>query len=83
MKEWLDDCWHWCHWHLVKDECPFCGKRCILGFHDCEKFSDLTAPQCVNLIASKVRDILKDDPADRQVYGVYVAMDELEKKFQA
>lgn len=75
---WLDEVRYW----LFGGVCPFCERYAVpcLG-HDCPAMRGKSPDQIVAITTEKIRDILKDEPADKLVHGAFEACDGLEKAF--
>jgi hypothetical protein len=68
-------------WLGTIGDCPFCGNFAWSTFHDCPAMRGKSANEIVNIVADKVDDILRDEPADRFTHDLYDSMGELKEKF--
>lgn len=68
---------------LLGIDCPLvCGRR-IFGWrsHNCAKLAGKTSAEQVQIATDLARTVLVDMPADKDVHGAYMALDELDGAF--
>ena len=61
--------------------CPFCNRLAFSKWHRCAVLEQMSKADAVRTVSAKVREILRDEPADKFVHVAYDAMDHLERAF--